>query len=554
MRLGRTRPRTERWQGDDLTMEQRTGIIDIGSNSIRLVVYEQYEDDSYRIVDESKSSARLSAKTGSDGKLGRQDLDAVVETLAHFKRLSEAHRVTKLLAVATAAVRNAANSAEALAYLRRESGIDIRVLSGDAEARYGFIGMINTIDVEDGFLIDIGGGSTELSLFRRRELVHSVSFPFGAVNTSKMWTLEGTADQAALDGIRRMVREALSACPWFAGHPGLPLIGLGGTIRSIGKIDQRRRGYSLQLAHRYEIERHTFGALLHELAPLPPVQRKKVDGIDKQRADLIVAGLAIVHTIADAVDASVCIVSGSGLRDGLFFETLRPQQPVLDDVLEHSVRNLLALHPSVPVPHVEQVKRIVLRLYDGLSRQRSASGGEAATAGGRAANPNAATAPLTRIEKYLSTAALLYRIGVSVQYYQYERHTFYLMANARIDGLTHREIVLCALVASFQSSKKSRRLYMQHKDMLSEEDFVLSTRLGALLRLAIALDRSETQPLAGLSAAFAGGELQLALAYRHYPQIELKELADMDGEFEKTWGWKLALTATPQEEATLLLL
>ncbi|WP_235886214.1 Ppx/GppA phosphatase family protein [Paenibacillus cymbidii] len=513
-------------------MEQRTGIIDIGSNSIRLVVYEQYEDDAYRIVDESKSSARLSAKTGSDGKLAQQDLDAVVETLAHFKRLSEAHRVTTLLAVATAAVRNAANSAEALAYLRRSSGLDIRVLSGEAEARYGFIGMINTIDVKDGFLIDIGGGSTELSLFRGRELVHSVSFPFGAVNTSKQWTLEGTADPAALEGIRRMVQGALAACPWAAGHPGLPLIGLGGTIRSIGKIDQRRRGYSLQLAHRYEIGRPTFAALLHELAPLSPVQRKKVDGIDKQRADLIVAGLAIVQAIADTLDASVCIVSGSGLRDGLFFETLRPGQPVLDDVLEHSVRNLLALHPSVPVPHVEQVKRIALRLYAGLSRQRSA-----------------AAAPL---EKYLSTAALLYRIGVSVQYYQYERHTFYLMANARIDGLTHREIVLCALAASFQSSKKSRRLYMQHKDMLSEDDFLLATRLGALLRLAIALDRSETQPIAGMSAALEGGELQLALSYRHYPSIELKELADMDGEFDKTWGCKLILTATPQEEATLL--
>lgn len=503
---------------------QRTGIIDIGSNSIRLVIYEVTGQSAYRVVDESKESARLSERIDSDGRLKQEDMDSIVQTLNHFKMLCEANRTTGLRAVATAAIRNATNSAEIVAALNRRTGLDIEVLSGEEEARLGFLGMINTLDIRDGLVIDIGGGSTEISLFLGRTLVHSVSFPFGSVNTTKRFTRGGEAGPEELAQIRQMVLSALEREPWIKGHRGLPLIGLGGTLRNVSKLDQRARKYSLPMTHHYQLEGPSVDRLLAELAPLPVEKRKKVDGMTGSRADIIVPGLIILQTVYEYTGASHYVISGAGLRDGLFFESLNPDRPQLDNVLEHSVRNLLSLHPTVPMGHVEQVNRLALKLFDDMQDIHHLS---------------------IRTRTYLHVASLLYRIGVTVFYYDYAKHTYYLIAHSRLHGLTHREILICALIASYKNKNRTRQLYAEHKDILTESDCQLIIRLGMLLHLAVALDRSETQPVRHLTALHKKNELELRLVSRRTPLIEIREIEGLVKEFKKVWGLSLRLRHDP---------
>lgn len=503
---------------------ERLGIIDIGSNSIRLVIYEVTDGTAYRVIDESKESARLSGKIDANGILHPKDITVIVQTLNYFKMLCEANRVTRLRAVATAAVRNAANSSEIVEMLRRETGMDVQILSGEEEARLGFIGMINSMDIQDGLLIDIGGGSTEVSLFLGRRLIHSVSFPFGSVNTTKLFTDQGAADSKQLEGIRQMVLSALEKEPWIRGYEGLPLIGLGGTIRSVCKLDQRAKKYSLPLTHFYHMERTAVDTMLSELAPLPVDKRKKIDGMTSNRADIIVPGLVILQTVFQYTGASHYIISGAGLRDGVFFETLRPERPKLDNVLEHSVRNLLSLHPSVPLPHVEQVNRLALKLFDDMQGIHHLG---------------------TRTRSYLHVASLLYRIGVTVLYYDYLKHTHYLIAHSRIYGLSHREILICAMLASYKNKNRTRQLFLENKDILTESDVSLIIQLGTLLHLAIVLDRSETQPVAHLTAIHKRGELELKLDCRHAPLIERRELQSIEKDFKKVWGLQLRFDELP---------
>lgn len=497
---------------------QHIGIIDIGSNSIRLVIYEQNERGSYRVIDEAKASARLSEKTRPDGRLAIEDLTETVQTISRFRMLCEAHRVDLIRTVATAAVRNCLNCEEVTAFLREQTGLSIEVLSGEEEARYGFIGTINTMDVQDGLLIDIGGGSTELTMFRNRSIVESVSFPFGAVNTTKAYTRGGEVDADVLQAIRSMVETSLSQHKWIKKNTGLPLIGLGGTIRSVSKIVQRQSAYSLPIAHRYELTDKTVDSLLDELGSMTVDNRKNIDGLDKNRADLIVAGLVIMETVFRYSTSSVYWVSGSGLRDGIYYEMIQPNHPVQHNVLSHSVRNLLGLHPSVPVAHVEQVNRIALVLFDALT---------------------SGTEEEQRWRQYLSAASLLYRIGVTVDFYRYEQHTFYLMAHSRMDGLTHREMLICALTAAYQTKSRSRKMYLPHKDIVSEDDLRLASKLGTLLRIAVALDRSETQPISSINAYKQKTGVQLHLTCIRFPEIELIELQALLKPFKQLWGTPL---------------
>ncbi|OPH46786.1 exopolyphosphatase [Paenibacillus ferrarius] len=498
------------------------GIIDIGSNSIRLVIYEINAHGAYRVVSEHKDSARLSERIGHDGILHSKDIVSIVPILSHYALLCRVQEVQTIRAVATAAIRNAANSAEIVRILEEQTGLHIEVLSGTEEARYGYLGVINSIDIQDGIIIDIGGGSTEVTLFRDRKLKHSVSFPFGAVNTTRQYMKNSNLTEQEMTNIRQMVEEAVSAQPWMKRSPNLPMIGLGGTIRTLGKMSQKRNKYSLQLAHNYVLKSGELPSFLTFLSSMPLEKRKKIDGLSKERADIMVPGLIIMATIYEAVQSSACIISGSGLRDGLFYETFDPEHPIKHNVLEASIHNILALHPNAAEKHVRHIDRIAMQLFQKLSEKSELE---------------------DRNQRYLHTAALLHRIGASVHYYQYLKHTQYMIANTRIDGLSHREIVICSLIATYKTKSRIHQQALAHKDLLTETDEGLIIKLGTLLKLAIALDHSETQPVQELQLTKTDTTLTLKLLCVHNPILELKELSAVSKEFEKAWGLKLKTQA-----------
>jgi exopolyphosphatase/guanosine-5'-triphosphate,3'-diphosphate pyrophosphatase len=503
---------------------KRSGIIDIGSNSIRLVIYEQIGLDAHHVIDESKHPARLSEKVNTEGIIPLESLEPIVRILKDFRLLCRVHRVETIRAVATAAIRNAANSNQVRQFLEQQAGFPIEVLSGEEEARLGFVGMINTIDVQNGFVVDIGGGSTEVSLFVNRMLLHSISLPFGAVNMAKQYTQnDGSLSKENAAKLRTRVLHALDAEPWLRSqrNNGFPLIGLGGTIRSLCKIDQKQFKYALDTAHNYVIHAERVEQLLEWLPALSADKRKKVDGLSNDRSDIIIPGLLILHTVFAYIGASHYVVSGAGLRDGLFFETVYPESPICTDVLNYSVRNLLALHPAVPLAHVEHVHRLTTKMFDDLNLDHAYG---------------------IRARRFLQTAALLYRIGVTVHYYSYYKHTFYLMANSRIDGLSHREIIVCALIAAYKSKSRNRQLMQPYKELLHDGDSELVERLGSLLHLAIALDRSETQPVQDVTATVNQHSLQLLLQFDQKPLIELRELERIAKDFNKSWGLRLKVS------------
>src|SRR5690554_2740569 len=275
---------------------RRTGIIDIGSNSIRLVIFESNSQGSYRVIDEAKESARLSEHVNEDGEFSKDVIAFVGTTLLHFRLLCEAAGTSSIRAIATAAIRNAKHSERIIDELQLHTGLTIEILSGEQEAYFGFLGMINTLDVQDGFLIDIGGGSTELTLFQNRTIVHSHSFPIGAVQLTKKFGQDGVITEEKLKSIQRMVEQLAKELEWIRQYPGLPLIGVGGTIRSLCNIDQKSRNYSLSITHNYQMTASAIDQILSRIQSVPIDERKSIEGLAKHRFDIIVPGTIILQT------------------------------------------------------------------------------------------------------------------------------------------------------------------------------------------------------------------------------------------------------------------
>lgn len=507
----------------------RIGIMDIGSNSIRLAIYEATPQGEYRLINENKESARLSEKMKNGGAMAREDILSIVPVLRQFREICGVYGCEKLRVSATAAIRNAANASEIAKLLESETGLEIEVLSGEQEAYFGFVGVTAAMDMEDGFIIDIGGGSTEITLFRGRRMLRSVSLPVGAVNTqlkygaSDPWTEEDAA------GLRSEIESLLDGHSWLTGHPGLPLIGLGGTIRTLGKLDQRARNYPFRVAHQYRLEPENIRHFAESLPGMPLDKRKRLDGLSKSRADIIVPGLIIFQMVFKRLESVYCIVSGTGLREGLLLDLLDLGIPSPKDVLMRQAEALLLFQASAPQDHFRRVHRFASQLFRLMEGEWPAS------------EPGSE-------DKLLFAASTLYKIGSTVRYHQYDKHTLYWLTHAPLGALTHREAVISAFIADFAGNHGKRVNPGEYGALLAEKDLELIRRLGSLVEIAISLDASETQCIETLDAVLGDGALLLKIKSRGQPYLELRQLEAAAKNFKKVWNlrleWELQSSST----------
>ena len=246
-------------------------------------------------------------------------MQRTINTLQLFAKRFEMFKNDKILAFATAAVRLAQNSTAFLTKVQEETGITLKVIDGVTEALLGFLDTINTIDISDALLFDLGGGSIELTLVKNRAIVSSVSLPLSSVTTTERFELKDKISDAQLEEITAFVTDELGKIAWLK-ELGLPLVGIGGTIRSIAKIDQRRKNYLFPKIHNYRLGCIAFEHLWQTLHSLSLKQRQKIPGMNSERAAVIISGTTIIKCLLDITKSDRIIVSGCGLREGAFFQ------------------------------------------------------------------------------------------------------------------------------------------------------------------------------------------------------------------------------------------
>lgn len=510
-------------RGRNYTMTlERYGIIDIGSNSIRLVIYEKTESGAYRVIDGNKRSARLSSKINEHGELSQAGILELIETIHIFNIQMNHHHIAKKIAIATAAIRNAANTEHIVQAVEQATGLKIQVFSGKEEAEHGFIGMINSLPIENGFLIDIGGGSTEITLFKNREIVNSHSFPIGCVSLNKKYDSKNGLSSQEADKLQRELFEQFNNFSWLKGNAHLPLVCLGGTARAFAKIHQADINYPYQQTHHYMINALDAEKLSTLLSTSPYEERKKIAGLSKDRADVIVPGLAILTAAFKYLQSTHYVICGAGLRDGIFHKLLFSEKAVLSNPVQFSVNNLIALHNVVPKSHIHQVNKIALQLFDALKAQLG----------------------LNSSHRFLlDIASQLYRIGGAIEYYDYNAHTFYIIAHSRINGLTHRDILAIAAIAAYKSKNKLKAQLKPYSQLISEHELQSINQLGLLLLIAITLDRTETQGLQQYELILKQGMLYInVIEAKHHLLIEQSHLDALQSDCKKILGIKLKLS------------
>jgi len=511
---------------------ERIAIIDLGSNSARLIVMHIYANGAYNLVYHQKETVRLSEGMGKSRTLLPDAVKRAVETMRIFAYMCQLFKVDKILTVATAAVRTAKNGATLVELIEAETGIRLEAITGHTEAHIGYIGVINTIDVADAVIFDLGGGSTELTLIRGR-LPHKVaSLPFGAVNLTEQFATQDRISARQLEALRGYILRQLDKLPWLYGV-NLPLVGVGGTARNVAKMDQKRKNYPFNKVHNYRLGDISLADLWRSLTMADYKQRLKFPGLSSERADIIVAGTTLIKCLFDVTGANRLIVSGCGLREGLFLRhylARAGQSEVIGDILLHSTRNMLLFYKGNE-EHAYHVAALAEAMFDGLRELHRLDG---------------------RDRLLLRVAALLHDIGITISYYDHPRHSAYLVENARLFGLTHREQMLAAVVAGWHEGPTVK--YMRNRiysEFLDDTDWQKARKMALLLALAESLDTTQLGLVSEVSAALTDKAASLTMRVgRQGASVELKEAEHNRKWFKKEFGIDLELHAIPT--ATLI--
>ena len=267
-------------------MNQRIAVIDLGSNSARLIIVEIYPNRAYNLIYHQKETIRLSQDADKDRLLQPDAMKRAMTLLQNFSHVCRLHQVTTTLAVGTAALRNAHNGLEFVKTVQEETGIIIKIISGETEAKLGYIGAINTLDVTDAVLFDLGGGSIELTLIKNRKAEKFISLPFGAVTLTERFNLQNKTNEVQLASLNKFIVQQFKKIPWLK-NARVPLIGIGGTARAIGKMEQKRNNYPLLKLHNYRTSSISFNLLWADIKAMPFDQRRKIPGLSNDRADII---------------------------------------------------------------------------------------------------------------------------------------------------------------------------------------------------------------------------------------------------------------------------
>ena len=496
-------------------------VIDIGSNSMRVLVYEIYENNSFKIIDEEKRMTRLGEFITKSNDLSNQGIQKLLITLEFFKILCEKNNVVEIIVVATEAVRRANNKKEILSLVKEKTNLDIRILSGLEESAYGYLTIKSTMDISDAILIDVGGSSMEITLVKNKTISHGISMPLGSIPLTKLFPFDTPADNDTKSEFKKFIFNEFDKLPWLNDAKNLPLIGIGGTARSIGKIHKKFINYPLDLLHNYTITFDEVKTMYEYIINLDINQKSKLKGLPKERADIFTAPFSALVMLMNYCNCPNLKISQYGIREGVLYEKLLRDDLNNTDILDFSLNNILTTN-DLNISHAEKISDLSCVLFEYLE------------------NPN--SKDLKSEYKLLRIASKLHDVGVSISVKHSYKHGFYIIINSLIAGLTHKEILMVGYTIAL-SGKFDYKLADEYKDLLTKDDILICKRLSILLCLARKIDKYFYNSLTEVIIMNEKDAFKLAL-----PKISVKYMKDslpveMEESFKKCFSKKLTIVA-----------
>jgi exopolyphosphatase / guanosine-5'-triphosphate,3'-diphosphate pyrophosphatase len=481
----------------------RLGAIDVGSNSVHMLIADVNRQGDIEVVDRAKEMVRLGRKSFITGSLTEESMELTVRSLSYFKRLLKIRRVNRIRAVATSAVREARNRAAFINRVRSETGIALRVITGEEESRLIYRAARHALGLEGGphLLVDVGGGSVELVLVKGGKPLWMRSVKLGVARLTERFLASDPPSTSERKRLEKHLEGEIGDLMRQARRTGVEdAIGTSGTINTLVAMARAARGEEIGRLHGASASAAEVADIAAELAETHQYARAELPGIDAKRADLMPAAGILADFILRRSGAALLTACTWAMREGLLLEMAEVDARGGSEAARRRSVEALARRFNRANDHGRQVARLGRALFDGAAKLLDLP-------------PSA--------RELLEYAALLHDIGHSIDHDRHNRHSYYLIKNGELLGFTPPEIEIIAQVARGHR-KQAPSLDSPELRALGAGKRKIVRGLAALIRVADALDRSHFGVVKRLSVTHDGRSLVIAVGSNGYrPDLEL---------------------------------
>ncbi len=521
---------------------QRIAAIDVGSNSVRLVVAEVLAGGGYRVVDEERENTRLAASLAATGRLDPGAAATTLAVLGNFVSIANGYGVRELRAIGTSAIRDADDGDDFCRRVRDELGLDIDVISAAEEARLAFLSVARAFDIagREVAVADIGGGSTEIVVASSGLIDEIFATRLGTVRVADECGIGGRISDKQLLRMRKYIDRALRR---EIGKPPLVpdmLFGTGGTFTAMASIMMAAQGQAGQPMWGFRATRAQVRHLVADLAQLPLDKRCKVPGLNPQRADIIVPGLVVIERVMRHLRTNTVQVHTRGVRDGLLLtmtQQLPPQSASPDE--RRAAVEQFARSAGLDLTHARQVSRIAGSLWEQLAGPLELRADD---------------------RELIESAAILANVGYLINFDGHHKHSYHLILNSELPGFEREQLRVLAAVARYHRGAPPKHKHPEYR-RLGEENRRRVATLAAVLRLALALDRTHQQHVEEVVARVESDAVTITVKAHGDADVDLWAARRKVELFEKVFGREVFFSATtiydvpppatrPQQDAT----
>lgn len=510
---------------------KRLAAIDIGTNSIKLLVADVDDDGALEVISREKSLVRLGSETLATGRLSPEAIEAGTATVGEFLRSARGAGAELIRAVATCAVREAANSSEFVQAVRRRHGVAVDVISGEEEARLIHLGVRSEFPArfDPLFVVDIGGGSTEFVVSKAGRVLLTESLPLGVVRLADRFARTDPLSDRDRTAMKRVIRAVARKATDAVRKVGFSTcVGSSGTVQSLSLVHEAAvLGREVTPSGHRTLTRRGLKKVNRILRHTTAKEKLRVPGLDPRRRDIAAPGGILLAWILKRTGAEAIVVGERGMREGVLLDHAGRQdrRQIFDrDVRSRSVDRLLR-RGNAEVLHAAHVARLALEVFDRTHALHQLTGRE---------------------REWLQYGSLLHDIGCSIGYAKHQRHSYYLITHGELTGFAAEEVEVLASIARYHKGGGPKE---SHDNWRRLDPYLrpVVEKLAAILRIADGLDRSHRQLVVGVTCRIRSRRVELEAAARSDAEAELAEARKKADLFERVFGRAISFRAVPAE-------
>ncbi len=506
----------------------RIGVITISSNVIRITLAEVSESKHFKIIDELKERTKMDFYLVNSSNIKKEDIRFILSTVRSFMSMCLSSGANKIILVSTGDISRAKNITVLKEKILKELNINMQILNSEKEIYYNFLGTTNSMECNNSLLVDINSNITYLAWIFNNSIYKKCVLPFGYVTLTSLFNLDDTISFSNSESSLLYIRNALNnlELTWLKENKFNLAIGIGGPFRNIGKIHRRKNRYPLELSHNYVLSTQDIDEIFCLLKSKNLKQRINIDGLSKTRGNTIVAATQILKEILNLSSINNVSVCGSSLREGILYDYLNKFYNSKKEILNSSLQNVID-DLNINKLHGKNVYKISLKLFKELQSLHK----------------------LDNNYKYiLKTASLLHDCGINIRYYDHHLHSFYIILNSQINGLTHKEKLLSALCAASHRNNNFEVPLPKYSALINKLDIYNIEKLGVLLKISESLDRNLVGSIFDIEIKVDNDVVNIGLYSFNNIDLEIRQALRSSEIFKYTYGKNLNIFKIDNEK------